>query len=62
MLFSGDHLAVDAVGEWRADLDQDDGKLGITRNFNWWRVDEQVAAFSPTCTLVIFILELSRMQ
>lgn len=43
VLFSGDHLAADSVAEWNARFEpNDDGFLGISRNFNWWRVDEQV--------------------
>lgn len=42
VLFGGDHLAAEAVAEWFADDCADGGNLGITRNFNWWRVDEQV--------------------
>ncbi|CAK0771378.1 hypothetical protein CVIRNUC_003855 [Coccomyxa viridis] len=42
VLFSGDHLAANAVGEWVAKYAPDDGFLGISRSFNWWRVDKQV--------------------
>ncbi|CAL5228056.1 g11121 [Coccomyxa viridis] len=43
VLFSGDHLAADSVAEWNARFEpNDDGFLGISRNFNWWRVDKQV--------------------
>jgi hypothetical protein len=35
VLFSGDHLAANAVGEWTSKYeDADDGFLGISRNFN----------------------------
>ena len=34
MLFSGDHLAANAVGEWVAKYAPDDGFLGISRSFN----------------------------
>jgi hypothetical protein len=35
VLFSGDHLAATAVGEWTSKYeDADDGFLGISRNFN----------------------------
>ena len=35
VLFSADHLAADCVGEWNSEHEaNDDGFLGITRNFN----------------------------
>ena len=35
VLFSGDHLAADSVAEWNARFEaNDDGFLGISRNFN----------------------------
>ena len=35
VLFSGDHLAADVVGEWTAKHeDKGDGFLGISRSFN----------------------------
>ena len=34
VLFSGDHLAANAVGEWVAKYAPDDGFLGISRSFN----------------------------
>ncbi len=35
VLFSGDHLAADVVGEWTAKHeDMGDGFLGISRSFN----------------------------
>lgn len=35
VLFSGDHLAADVVGEWTAKYeDAGDGFLGISRSFN----------------------------
>ncbi|EIE27165.1 Metallo-hydrolase/oxidoreductase [Coccomyxa subellipsoidea C-169] len=42
VLFSGDHLATDSVGEWTTATSPDKGKLGITRRFNWWQVGKQV--------------------
>ncbi|BDA50908.1 hypothetical protein COCOBI_17-1270 [Coccomyxa sp. Obi] len=42
VLFSGDHLAADKVAEWESEHEADGGHLGISRRFNWWRVDRQV--------------------
>ncbi|CAL5219989.1 g1928 [Coccomyxa viridis] len=43
VLFSGDHLAADVVGEWTAKHeDMGDGFLGISRSFNCCSVEQQV--------------------